>query len=124
MNWKWLIHVHDCLIKKQEIEHGLKEENGFVKNLKCISHEMLTGPIEEGHVVFYPWWFPKELSLHAESVFLEVESLTRWSANVPWFSTAKLLLIWGSLKVTDKPVLMVSDITTNLYSKLALTKDY
>lgn len=39
-------HVHDCRIKKEKIERGLKEENGFVKNLQCKNHEMLIGPIE------------------------------------------------------------------------------
>lgn len=34
-------HVHDSVIKKEKTEGGLKEENGFVKNLKCKSHDML-----------------------------------------------------------------------------------
>lgn len=42
------------------MEGRLKEENGFVKNCKCKSHEMLIGPIEQDHIMFIHGDFREE----------------------------------------------------------------
>lgn len=45
-----------------------------MKNLKCKSHEMLKGPIEEDHPM-YQCDFQEEISLQENSVFLEGRGL-------------------------------------------------
>jgi len=68
-------HVHHCRIKKEKIERGLKEENGFVKNLKCKNHKLLIGPIEQEHIKFIHGDFQEEEQVCKQTLFLEGRGL-------------------------------------------------
>lgn len=66
-----VIYIRDCQIKKLKIECGLKEGNGFVKNLKCKNPEMLIGPIGQEHIKFIHRDFQEEEQVSKQTLVLE-----------------------------------------------------
>lgn len=66
-------NYYSCLwlIKSENIEHRLKEENEFVKNLKRKSWNAQRAYCGRPFMFVYPWDCQEQIIFQAESVFLE-----------------------------------------------------
>lgn len=70
-------HVITVGSRRKKIEHGLKEENGFVENLKCKNHKLLIGPIEKSIYSLSTEIFKKRNKSVSRLCFWKVGGLTR-----------------------------------------------